>query len=84
MVNLPVINILHHNMGGWLIFLLSSMCGGCCKRQVSSALRPETNQDPLANTFGVISLHCSNNNPTGGQFADALKTSIIMALLLEI
>jgi hypothetical protein len=36
------------------------------------------NQDPLENTFGVIRLHCgSNNNPTVGQFADALKASII-------
>jgi len=36
------------------------------------------NQDPLENTFGVICLHCgSNNNPTVGQFVDALMTSII-------
>ena len=36
------------------------------------------NQDPLENTFGVISLHCGSNNiPTVGQFADALNTSII-------
>jgi len=36
------------------------------------------NQDPLENTFGVIRLQCgSNNNPTVGQFVDALKTSII-------
>ena len=36
------------------------------------------NQDPLENTLGVIRLHCgSNNNPTVGQFVDALKTSII-------
>jgi hypothetical protein len=36
------------------------------------------NQDPLENTSGVIRLHCgSNNNPTAGQFADALKASII-------
>jgi len=34
------------------------------------------NQNPLENTFGVIRLHCGlNNNPTVGQFADALKTS---------
>jgi hypothetical protein len=39
------------------------------------------NQDPLENTFGVINLHCgSNNNPTVGQFFDALKTSIISGL----
>jgi len=39
------------------------------------------NQDPLENTFGVIHLHCgSNNNPTVGQFVDALKTSIINGL----
>ena len=39
------------------------------------------NQDPLENTFGVIRLHCgSNNNPTVGQFVDALKTSIINGL----
>jgi hypothetical protein len=38
-------------------------------------------QDPLENTFGVIRLHCgSNNNPTVGQFVDALKTSIINGL----
>jgi len=39
------------------------------------------NQDPLENTFGVIRLHCgSNNNTTVGQFADALKASIINGL----
>ena len=39
------------------------------------------NQDSLENTFGVIRLHCgSNNNPTVGQFVDALKTSIINGL----
>ena len=39
------------------------------------------NQDPLENTFGVICLHCgSNNNPTVGQFVDAVKTSIINGL----
>ena len=40
------------------------------------------NQDPLGNTFGVIRLHCgSDNNPTVGQFVDALKTSIINGLV---
>jgi len=40
------------------------------------------NQDPLENTFGVIHLCCcSNNNPTVGQFVDALKTSIISGLV---
>jgi len=35
-------------------------------------------QDPLENTFGDILLHCgSNSNPTVGQFADALNTTII-------
>ena len=34
------------------------------------------NQDPLENTFDVIHLHCGSNNPTVGQFRDALKTSI--------
>jgi len=39
------------------------------------------NWDPLENTFGVICLHCgSNNNPTVGQFGDALKASIINCL----
>ena len=39
------------------------------------------NQDPLENTLGVFCLHCgSNNNPTVGQFVDALKTSIINGL----
>ncbi|PNF26771.1 hypothetical protein B7P43_G18200, partial [Cryptotermes secundus] len=42
------------------------------------------NQDPLENTFGAIRLNCgSNNNPTGGQFVDALKTSIINGLALQ-
>ena len=42
------------------------------------------NQDPLENTFGVIRLHCgSNNNPTVGQFVDALKTSIINGLVYK-
>jgi hypothetical protein len=31
------------------------------------------NQDVLENTYGVIHLHCgSNNNPSVGQFVDAL------------
>jgi hypothetical protein len=39
------------------------------------------NQDPLENTLGVICLHCSSiNNPTVGQFVDALQTSIINGL----
>jgi hypothetical protein len=39
------------------------------------------NQDLLEYTFGVIHVHCgSNNNPTVGQFVDALKTSIISGL----
>jgi len=39
------------------------------------------NQDPHENTFGVICLHCgSNNNPTVGQFVDAMMTSIINGL----
>ena len=39
------------------------------------------NQDLLANTFVVILLHrVSFNNPTLGQFVDALKTSIINGL----
>jgi hypothetical protein len=39
------------------------------------------NQDPLENTFDVIRLQCgSNNNPTVGQFVDALKPSIINGL----
>ena len=33
------------------------------------------NQDALENTFGAIHLHCgSNNNPSVGQFVDALKS----------
>ena len=43
------------------------------------------NQDLLQNTSGVIRLHCgSNNNPTVGQFVDALKTIIINDLLSAI
>ena len=39
------------------------------------------NQDALENTFGAIRLHCgSNNNPSVGQFIDALKTVIINGL----
>jgi hypothetical protein len=39
------------------------------------------NQDPLEVTFGAIRSYCgSNNNPTVGQFVDALKTSIINGL----
>jgi len=35
----------------------------------------------LENTFGAIRLHCgSNNNPSVGQFVDALKTVIINGL----
>ena len=39
------------------------------------------NQDALENTFDAIRLHCgSNNNPSVGQFVDALKTVIITGL----
>ena len=39
------------------------------------------NQDALENTFGSIRLHCgSNNNQSGGQFVDALKTVIMYDL----
>ena len=49
--------------------------------QVLTILTQSLNQDPLENTFGVIHLHCgSNNNPTVGQYVDALKTSIISGL----
>jgi hypothetical protein len=41
------------------------------------------NQGDLENTFGTIRLHCgSNNNPSLGQFVDALKTTL-MVLLTE-
>jgi hypothetical protein len=55
------------------------MCGECCKKQVSSTLRPKTPiRIPLENTFGVIHLHCgSNNNQNVGQLVNALKSSII-------
>jgi hypothetical protein len=45
-------------------------------------LRPETlHQNGLENTFDAIHWHCgSNNNPSVGQFADALKTVIINGL----
>jgi hypothetical protein len=36
------------------------------------------NQDAFENTFVAIRLHCgSNNNPSVGQFVDALKTGIV-------
>ena len=39
------------------------------------------NQDALESTFGAIRSHCeSNNNPSVGQFVDALKTVIINGL----
>jgi len=39
------------------------------------------NQDALENTFGAIPLQCgANNNPSVGQFVDALKTVIIKGL----
>jgi hypothetical protein len=42
------------------------------------------NQHALENTFGDIRLHwCSNNNPSVGQFVDALKTVIINLLAPE-
>ena len=35
----------------------------------------------LENTFGVMHLHCGpNDNPSAGQFLDALKTVIINGL----
>jgi len=41
-------------------------------------------QDLLENTFGVIPLHSgSNNNPTVGQFAYALKANIINGLAIK-
>ncbi|PNF29264.1 60S ribosomal protein L18 [Cryptotermes secundus] len=43
------------------------------------------NQDPLENTFGAIrSYHGSNGNPAVGHFVDALKSSIINGLDLEV
>ena len=39
------------------------------------------NQDALENKFGAIRLHCgSKNNPSVGQFLDALKAVIIDGL----
>jgi hypothetical protein len=29
MVNVPLINLLLHKMGGWLVLVPSGMCGGC-------------------------------------------------------
>ena len=41
----------------------------------------QVNQDALENTFGAVRQHCgSNNNPSVGQFVDALKTVIINGL----
>lgn len=38
-------------------------------------------RDALKNTFGVMHLHCgSNDNPSAGQFLNALKTVIINGL----
>ena len=42
---------------------------------------PNLNENGLQNKFGAICLHCgSNNNPSVGQFVDALKTAIISGL----
>ena len=42
---------------------------------------PRPQSGYLENTFGVIILYCvSNNNPTVGQFVEALNTSIINGL----
>jgi len=39
------------------------------------------NLNAFENTFDAIHLHCgSNNNPTAGQFTDALKAAIINGL----
>jgi hypothetical protein len=39
---------------------------------------PNLTKDPFENTFSGIHLFCgSNNNPIGGEFVAALKTSII-------
>jgi len=69
---------------GWLITKVAVQHVG---RKVSEELKFQfletrnLNQDALENTFGANHLHYgSNNNPSVGQFLDALKTVIINGL----
>jgi hypothetical protein len=61
------------SQNGWLIDIAAAQHAYLQTRNL--------NQDPLENTFGVIRSYCgSNDDPTVGQFIDALKTSIINGL----
>jgi hypothetical protein len=76
----PAINKPPPSQNGWMVSIGAVRHVWRMLKQAAFKY-PETrnvNQDPLENTFGVIRLHCgSNNNPTVGQFVDALKTNNI-------
>ncbi|XP_033608842.1 uncharacterized protein LOC117282608 isoform X2 [Cryptotermes secundus] len=71
------------SQNGWLIDIAAAQYVWRTLKEAGFQylLTKTLNQDPLENTFGAIRLNCgSNNNPTVGQFVDALKTSIINGL----
>ena len=50
-------------------------------RKSSNLETRNVNQDALHNTHGAIRLHCeTNNNPSVGQFVDALQTVMFSGL----
>jgi hypothetical protein len=71
------------SQNGWMIDITAAQHVWKTVKEASfQCLRTQNlNQDPLENTFRAIRSYCgSNNNPTVGQFVDALKTSIISGL----
>ena len=77
---------LSHKVGGSLISVLSSMCGGCWEKAGFNYLETRTSiRIPLENTFGVIRLHSgSNSDPNVGHLVDVLKNVSSGAILLEV
>jgi hypothetical protein len=81
MINPPFITPLLHRMGGSLTLLLPNVWRTVREAGFDYLETRSLNQDPPENTFGAIRSYCgSNDNPSVGQFVDALKTSIINGL----
>jgi hypothetical protein len=65
---------------GWLITIGAVQHGGNVSEEhkLKSLETRNLHQNGLENTFDAIHWHCSsNNNPSVGQFVDALKTVFI-------
>jgi hypothetical protein len=77
MVNPPFFNIPLQT--GWLIDIIAAKHVWRTVKEAGFKYfhTRNLNQDPPENIFEAIRSYCgSNNNPTVGQFVDALKTSI--------